>query len=371
MPAVVAARMDALAPALQRPPQGPVDSAAEDSELRLPEAAAMAAALDQQSYRAELTVAMDAAARLGRGAEAEEVALWAEVGGPGVSGAASVTDSFADSFWWLTALGKLAGAGYGAVCRQTLAGGHYALLGPSLEKNGAGTSTEGLWANPDYLATLLHRRLVGRRALSVKLVAPDAPYLSAFASCTPRCAGGAAGACNASAPNGSLTLLLVNADASRKDQLAYAGAVSFDGLLPGGRLSHLARYQWRVEALELLAPTQHPKIGWRMRLKQLQLNGEHYFPAHGTSKSDGHDWLDAVRHNWTADPGAGAGPADMYGRSYDVFLDCAAEPLPAACRSPLVLGPMSYAFLVFPAANVAACGGSVRPRARPTVAALR
>lgn len=88
--------------------------------------------------------------------------VWiSESGGAYGSGAANVTDRFVSAFWYLDELAELAMRSVAVHCRQTLVGGHYALL--RREKSGR------LTPNPDYFATRLWASLMGVRAMRTTL----------------------------------------------------------------------------------------------------------------------------------------------------------------------------------------------------------
>ena len=80
-----------------------------------------------------------------------------EAGGAYNSGRPGVTDSFVSSFWYLDGFGILSEKGHSSFCRQTLVGGNYGLLQNTPEHE----------PNPDYYATLLWQRLMGRSVLGV------------------------------------------------------------------------------------------------------------------------------------------------------------------------------------------------------------
>lgn len=88
--------------------------------------------------------------------------VWiSESGGAYGSGAVNVTDRFVSAFWYLDELAELAMRSVAVHCRQTLVGGHYALL--RRERGGR------LTPNPDYFATRLWTSLMGVRALRTTL----------------------------------------------------------------------------------------------------------------------------------------------------------------------------------------------------------
>lgn len=119
--------------------------------------------------------------------------LWlGETGNAQCGGEPGVSDRFASTLWWLDELGAAARRGQSVVVRQTLAGSHYGML-----------DDETLEPRPDYYASVLHKRLMGTRVLSVKQAEAKNPYLRLYAHCTAER--------SRKAP-GSVTLLVVNVD---------------------------------------------------------------------------------------------------------------------------------------------------------------
>lgn len=79
--------------------------------------------------------------------------LWlGETGHALCGGEPGISDRFVSSLWWMDALGQLARSGHHQVVRQALIGGDYGLL-----------RSDGGPPNPDYWATLLWNRYMGRR----------------------------------------------------------------------------------------------------------------------------------------------------------------------------------------------------------------
>src|SRR5262245_11314759 len=94
-----------------------------------------------------------------------------ETGSAQCGGEPGVSDAFAATFWWLDELGLLARRGHRIVVRQSLTGSTYGLL------------EEGtLNPNPDYWASVLWKRLMGSRVLSVQ---SGDPLVRAYAHCAP------------------------------------------------------------------------------------------------------------------------------------------------------------------------------------------
>jgi heparanase 1 len=130
-------------------------------------------------------------------AHAPNVETWlAETGNAQCGGEPGVSDRFVGSLWWLDQLGQMARRGQKVVVRQTLSGSDYGLLDEST-----------LEPRPDYWASVLWKRLMGTRALSV--TSADL-QLRAYAHCT-------------RGRSGAATLLAINLG---RDEVAlpFAGA---------------------------------------------------------------------------------------------------------------------------------------------------
>jgi heparanase 1 len=131
--------------------------------------------------------------------------VWmSETGGAQCGGEPGVSDRFASSLWWMDELGLLARRGQPVVVRQTLVGSNYGLLDEST-----------LDARPDYFASLLFKRLMGRVVLDVHRRAGADPYLRVYAHCT---------AARAGKPTGSVTLLAINLHEHDRAAVQFSGA---------------------------------------------------------------------------------------------------------------------------------------------------
>ncbi|KAK4744133.1 hypothetical protein SAY87_010445 [Trapa incisa] len=106
-----------------------------------------------------------------------------ESGGAYNSGGHQVSNTFVNSFWYLDQLGMASKYNTKVYCRQSLIGGNYGLLNWS-------TSLP----NPDYYSALLWHRLMGKGVLALQSDAP--PHLRSYAHCSKGRAG--------------VTLLLIN-----------------------------------------------------------------------------------------------------------------------------------------------------------------
>ncbi|TYH52090.1 hypothetical protein ES332_D09G004200v1 [Gossypium tomentosum] len=85
-----------------------------------------------------------------------QLGAWvSESGGALQGGAKDVSPTFADGFWYFDQLGMASTYNHKVFCRQTLIGGHYALL-----------DTTTFIPNPDYYGALLWHRLMGRIVLA-------------------------------------------------------------------------------------------------------------------------------------------------------------------------------------------------------------
>ncbi|HXG27229.1 MAG TPA: hypothetical protein VNJ47_00060 [Nevskiales bacterium] len=100
--------------------------------------------------------------------------LWlGETGSAACGGAVDYSDRHIATFYYLNHLGQLAQRGVQVYVRQALEGGTYGLL-----------QQNSLEPNPDYWASLLWRRLMGRQQLTLDV--PQAPQtLRVYAACTP------------------------------------------------------------------------------------------------------------------------------------------------------------------------------------------
>ena len=96
-----------------------------------------------------------------------------EAGGFYNSGANNVTNAFNSGFWFLDQMAVFAAAGHNAYCRQTLSGGFYGLLD--------GTT---YLPNPDYFSLLAWTKLMGREVLNVAaLPTKQLHILRSYAHC--------------------------------------------------------------------------------------------------------------------------------------------------------------------------------------------
>jgi hypothetical protein len=124
-----------------------------------------------------------------RDAHAAGRPIWlTETGGQSCGGQVGVADRFANTFWSLNTLARLARRGHQVVVRQTLSGSTYGLV-----------DEISLAPRPDYWAMLLWRRLMGTRVLQVPARA-GAETARVYAHCQ---RGGRAGA---------VTVLVLNLD---------------------------------------------------------------------------------------------------------------------------------------------------------------
>jgi heparanase 1 len=151
----------------------------------------------QQSRRCPVATRRASATRLLDPAALDEAARWAdeihgltaaraphaelwldETGNAQCGGEPGISDRFVASLWWVDELGLAATHGQRVVVRQTLAGSNYGLI-----------DDERVAPNPDYWASLLWKRLMGRVVLAVH-PAGDDPAVRAYAHCTPDGGGG-------------------------------------------------------------------------------------------------------------------------------------------------------------------------------------
>lgn len=122
-----------------------------------------------------------------RNAHAPDAPVWlGETGNAQCGGQPGISDAYEGGFWWLDQLGTLAQRGQPVVIRQSLTGASYGLIEePSLRPR------------PDYFASVLWKRLMGRRVLRTT---SDDRRLRAYAHC---------------APDGGVAVLSINLDPDR------------------------------------------------------------------------------------------------------------------------------------------------------------
>jgi hypothetical protein len=169
--------------------------------------------------RASLTELLDPAAldEVSRwAAEVEErrdrsapaLPVWlGETGGAQCGGEPGVSDRFASSLWWMDELGLLATRGHAVVVRQTLLGSNYGLV-----------DDQSLEPRPDFYASVLFKRLMGRVVLDVKRPGGD-PYVRVYGHCTATAAGKKPGA---------VTLLAINLHPDREATIKWPNATGRD-----------------------------------------------------------------------------------------------------------------------------------------------
>jgi heparanase len=126
-----------------------------------------------------------------------------ETGHAQCGGEPGVSDRYVSGLWWLDQLGAAARDGQSLVVRQTLVGSDYGLV-----------DDETLTPNPDYFNSVLWKKLMGTRVLTVDAVSGN-PYLRVYAHCDP-------------AGRGGVTLLALNLHPQANAELL---APQFRGLL--------------------------------------------------------------------------------------------------------------------------------------------
>nr|XP_029116793.1 heparanase-like protein 1 [Elaeis guineensis] len=94
-----------------------------------------------------------------------------EAGGAYNSGGKDVSNTFANSFWYLDQLGMVSTFKHKVFCRQALIGGNYALL-----------DTTTFIPNPDFYSALLWHRLMGPGVLHA--THDSSPFLRSYAHCS-------------------------------------------------------------------------------------------------------------------------------------------------------------------------------------------
>jgi hypothetical protein len=199
----------------------------------------------QQSRRCPIATRRATLTELLDPASLDEVSRWAsdvestslpntarwlsETGGAQCGGEPGVSDRFASSLWWMDELGLLARRGESVVVRQTLVGSNYGLLDENT-----------LEPRPDYYASLLFKRLMGRAVLDVRRADGGDPFVRVYAHCT---------APSAQAKPGSVTLLAINLHQQDEATLRF----------PGGSGRAVDRYEVTAPSLD----SAHPELNGR------------------------------------------------------------------------------------------------------------
>ncbi|XP_020580043.1 heparanase-like protein 2 [Phalaenopsis equestris] len=124
-----------------------------------------------------------------------------EAGGAYNSGSRLVSNTFLNSFWYLDQLGMASKYKTKVYCRQTLIGGNYGLL-----------DTQTFKPNPDYYSALLWHRLMGKGVLSVDI--SGSPFLRAYAHCSKQKSG--------------VVVLLINLSKSEKFSVTVRNDLNVD-----------------------------------------------------------------------------------------------------------------------------------------------
>jgi heparanase len=254
----------------------------------------------QQSRRCPVATRRASPERLLEPAYLDEVSRWAEsvtrlrdryapaaevwlgeTGNAQCGGEPGVSDRFVAGLWWLDQLALLARGGQRGVIRQTLIGSDYGLIDADTYR-----------PNPDYYNSLLWKKLMGSRVLSVS-ASGDNPYLRLYAHCTP---GASARA------GGSVSVLALNTHPREAAAFTLSGAPS------------------TAERFDLSAPT--------LDSRDLYLNGHR---------------LELAAPEPAEVPGA------------PVLPELRGEPVVLGDR-PVRVAPASYAFFVLDGLHAPACG---------------
>ncbi len=161
--------------------------------------------------------------------------LWlAETGNAQFGGEPGLSDRYLASLWWLDQLGLLAVHHHDVVVRQTLAGSNYQLL-----------TADTLEPLPDYWASLLWKKLMGRRVLAVQATGSD--RVRAYAHWTPN--------------TDAVTLLVINLNHRRSVQFDAPG-VPGDGHVYAVTAENLFGTEVRLNgaAVTMVSDTELPEL---------------------------------------------------------------------------------------------------------------
>ena len=241
-----------------------------------------------------------------------------ETGGAYNSGQRGLTDAFASAFWWLDLLGSLGRYAHDFACRQTLVGGQYGLLDLGRRQ-----------PNPDFWATLLHRRLLSPKSLRLVRLLPHAVV-------------------NASAP-GMASL--------RAHLRAYAACARADR--PGGRDASLdgdASEDSLLNAnggVAAMMINLHPTSTMRV---DVEFGGMH----ESFAETDDPNATVVSRYDYLVTSGSGglsSRAVMLNGGELRANSDGSIPPLEGEPRAGRVvrLPPLSYGFFVWPEARNSAC----------------
>ncbi|CAL9049446.1 unnamed protein product [Musa banksii] len=178
-----------------------------------------------------------------------------ESGGAHSSGGKGLSNTFANSFWYLDQLGMVSRHHHKVFCRQTLIGGNYGLL-----------DHDTFVPNPDYYSALLWHRLMGTGVLEASH--DGHAHLRSYAHCSKNTPGG-------------VTLLLINLSDSITFEIEINGGTkSYEGEIRSRPLAKDDKDQSKRETFHLT-----PKDGdiqstvMLLNGKELMLGGKNSIPA--------------------------------------------------------------------------------------------
>nr|XP_018678827.1 PREDICTED: heparanase-like protein 2 [Musa acuminata subsp. malaccensis] len=178
-----------------------------------------------------------------------------ESGGAHSSGGKGLSNTFANSFWYLDQLGMVSRHHHKVFCRQTLIGGNYGLL-----------DHDTFVPNPDYYSALLWHRLMGTGVLEASH--DGHAHLRSYAHCSKNTPGG-------------VTLLLINLSDSITFEIEINGGTkSYEREIRSRPLAKDDKDQSNREAFHLT-----PKDGdiqstvMLLNGKELMLDGKNSIPA--------------------------------------------------------------------------------------------
>jgi heparanase 1 len=145
--------------------------------------------------------------------------LWlGETGNAQFGGEPGLSDVYLASLWWMDELGLMARKGMDVVVRQTLSGMNYGLIDDAT-----------LAPRPDYWASLLWKRLMGRHVLATTVTGDNGRRLRTYAHAT----------------DSTRTLLLINLDPTR------------DAAVRVPTLNGMTYAEYAVTAPDLFGQTTH------------------------------------------------------------------------------------------------------------------
>lgn len=226
-----------------------------------------------------------------------------ESGGAYNNGGHMVSNTFINSFWYLDQLGMASKYNTKVFCRQTLIGGYYGLL-----------DTKTFRPNPDYYSALLWHRLMGKGVLSVDNT--NASFLRVYAHCSKQKTG--------------ISLLLINLSNTTEFRATVTNDIN-------AKLDLGASIQIREDGYFINGMKR--TMSWVGRKASDTQKREEY---HLTAKDGNYRSKTMLLNGSPLELTEDGGIPDL-------------SPAYVSFKSPILVAPMSIAFVVFPNFDAPAC----------------